>query len=161
MIAFISFTPHHTWNAIVMAKKLFPEEECHLYLSDSCSGYLDVVERVKREGVFTDVIPCQTLKLFCNECKNKYLRKIKRALYFLNWRGFLKKYAPIKRVKYDKVFFAGLDDPRCFILSGMKRFSPDMEACFYEDGANDYLYASHIKHKGIKARFARLVGLKY
>ncbi len=161
MIAFISFTPHHTWNAIVMHKKMFPNEKCDLYISDSCEGYLEIAERLKKENLFVDVIPCEMKKLFCNECKSKIARKIKRARYFIGWRSFLKKYAPIKKVKYSKVFLAGLDDPRCFMLTRMKQINPDIEVMYYEDGANDYLYASHTKHRGKKAFLARLVGLKY
>ena len=144
-----------------MAKKMFPNEKCDLYLSDSSDCYLDIVECLKKEKVFEDVIPCSVKKLFCSDCKNGLARKIKRTLYFIFWRRFLRKNAPIKKVKYSKVFLAGLDDQRCFMLTRMHRLNPDIEVVYFEDGANDYLYSSHVKHNKKKSFLAKIVGLKY
>ena len=161
MIAFISFTPHHVWNSIVMIKKMFPNEKCDLYLSDSTDGYLDIIDRLKKDNIFEDIIPCTVKKLFCSECKNKFIRMLRRSFYFIGWRVFLRKNAPIKEVKYSKVFLAGMDDQRCFMLTRMHQLNPDIEPIYFEDGANDYLYGSHVKHNRKKSFLAKIVGLKY
>ena len=161
MIAFISATPHHTWDAIVMAKKMFPNEKCDLYLCDNCDNFLDIAKRLEYEKIFEDIIPCRIKKLYGNDYKNRIIRSVKRTLWFIGWRGFLRKYAPIKKKKYSKVFLAGMDDGRCFMLTRFKQISPDVEPVYFEDGANDYLYDSHVKHQGKKTLLAKLVGLKY
>lgn len=161
MVAFISSTPHQTWDAIVMIKKMFPDEKCDLYLIDDCENYLETIELLKKENIFEDIVPCNVQNLFCAKYKKSYIRKIRRALYFIGWRGYLRKYAPIKKKKYSKVFLAVHDEARCFMLTRMHRLNPQIEACYYEDGANDYLCASHNKHTGKKVTFAKLVGLNY
>ena len=161
MIAFISSTPHQTWNAIVMAKKLFPTEKCDLYLIDHCADYMESVNLLNKETVFEDIIPCRMMELLCSRYKNSVVRKIRRALYFIGWRGYLKKHAPVKNKKYSKVFIAVHDEARCFILSKMKKNNKDIEAFYYEDGANDYLYEPHGIHSGAKVKLAKLVGLNY
>ena len=65
MIAFISSTPHQTWDAMVMAKKLFPSEKSDLYLIDDCANYLETIDLLKKENFFEDIVPCKVQDLFC------------------------------------------------------------------------------------------------
>ena len=160
MIAFTSSTPHQTWNAILMAKKLFPEEKCDLFLFDECAHYDKIADELRKTDVFENVYSCKVTRFMCHEVKNSLQRKVKKLTYFIFWKQFLKKYAPVEK-KYDKVFLASNDEPRCFILSRMKQLSPQLEAFYYEDGANDYISNPHPKHTGKKLRFAKLVGLDY
>ena len=97
--------------------------------------------------------------MLCADCKNSVVRKIKRLAHFIGWRGFLKKHAPIKANQYTKVFVAGKGDERGFILAGIKRFNPNAELIYYEDGAYDYLHNHRITQFGGKGVVAKLAGL--
>ena len=97
MIAFISSTPHQTWDAIVMAKKLFPDKECDLFILDHCDNYKRIAELVKKENIFTDVYTCDVLGIFCRDIKNSVIRKLKRVGFFVFWRRYLRKHAPVNK----------------------------------------------------------------
>ena len=90
MIAFISSTPYQTWNSIVMAKKLFPNEACDLFVLDHCENYKKIAYLVENEKIFANVYTCEVLNLFCNQIKNKFIRRTKKFLYFLFWKTYLK-----------------------------------------------------------------------
>lgn len=160
MIAFISSTPHQTWNSILMAKKLFPQEQCDLFLLDVCSNYTEIAEKLRNEDVFENIYPCQVAKFQCNNIKNSIIRKTKKCIYFIGWKYFLQKSVTITK-QYNKVITASNDEPCCFLMSRMKVLNPDIKPYYFEDGSNDYIADAHPKHRGFKKSFAQLLGLDY
>ena len=160
MIAFISSTPHQTWNSILMAKKMFPAERCDLFLFDICSDYDKTAEKLRSEHVFEDVYSCRVARFQCNTIKNPIKRKLTKFIYFIGWKHFLRQSVTITK-KYDAVFTASNDEPCCFIMSSIKALNPHMKAYYFEDGSNDYIADSHPKHHGFKKYFAHFLGINY
>jgi hypothetical protein len=160
MVAFISSTPHQTWNAIVMAKKMYQGIDCDLFLLDHCDDFMDIVDGLKKEDVFKDVYPCSVKNILCYDIKNSLFRKLKRLTYFIGWRKYLRKHAPILKA-YDAVYIACNDDVRCFMLSRMKSLNPNLKAYYYEDGMADYISSAHPVNKGGKKIVSKLVGMNY
>lgn len=160
MIAFISSTPHQTWNSIIMTKKMFPQERCDLFLLDICSNYIEIAENLRKEDVFENIYPCQIAKFQCNSIKNPITRKIKKCIYFIGWKHFLHQSVTIAK-QYDRVITASNDEPSCFLMSRMKALNPLIKPYYFEDGANDYIADAYPKHHGFKKNFGKLFGINY
>ena len=160
MIAFIASTPFQIWNAIVMKEKLFRDENSDIYIIDHFADYNVIAERLKKEQVFEDVFACQTKDFEFVTQKNPFVRKLIQACHFIGWRGYMKKRFPVNK-KYSKVIIASHDSVRTIMVCKMKKYNPDLEALFFEDGAYDYLWNVHGKHTGLKYWFGKLVGINY
>lgn len=160
MIAFISSTLHQTWNSIIMAKKLFPQEKCDLFILDFCSSYNEIANELRKEDIFENIYPCQIAKFQCCDIKNPITRKIRKCMYFIGWKHFLRQSVHITK-QYDRVFVAFNDEPSCFLMTQMKALNPNIKPCYFEDGANDYIADAHPKHRGFKKFFGTLFGIDY